>query len=460
MYSKNHVYIPNKKRLSRRTFLRGLIGGLGISIALPLLDVFVNTNGTAYANGNAFPKRFGLFYWGNGVHLDRWIPDSTGEGDDWNLSDQLAPLASVKEHLGVVTGMEVKIENNFAHGSGPGGFLSGQDIIIHNSESYTFGGPSLDQLIAAEVGGTTPFRSIEVAVQQEPSAIRGTSQGYSYLSSNTINTPESDPVLLFERLFGAGFRAPGEELIVDPSLALRRSILDAVMMDIEALNQQLGANDRIRLEQHLDGIRSLEQRIALLESEPPDYEACSRPEEPENIPNIDGRPQLSARSHIISDMAAMAMACDLTRVLSYWYCDEHNNMLFPGAEEGHHLLTHNEPGEQPMVDSIIKYIMSDFGYFIESLKSKQEGDGTLLDNSVILGTSGVSLGRTHRIDDIPILIAGTAGGAIRNNIHVRSSSQANASQVPFSLMKAMGMFPSSFGVGAGMVTQGLNSIET
>jgi hypothetical protein len=355
--------------------------------------------------------------------------------------------------------MEVKIENNFAHGSGPGGFLSGHDITIHNSESYTFSAPSLDQIIANEIGSSTPFRSIEVGVQQEPSAIRGTAQGYSYLSPTTINTPESDPALLFERLFGTGFRAPGEEGIIDPSMALRRSILDAVMEDAAAIQSKLGASDRIRLEQHLDGIRSLEQRIALLESDPPNYEACSRPDEPPEVPNIDGRPQLSIRSRLISDMAAMAMACDLTRVLSYWYCDEHNNMLFPGADEGHHLLTHNEPGEQPMVDSIIKYIMGDFAYFIEALRGVQEGEGTLLDNSVFLGTSGVSLGRTHRIDDLPILLVGSAGGRIKNNIHYRSPSQANASQVPFSLMSAMDMLPASFGGGEGLVTEGLSGIE-
>ena len=103
--------------------------------------------------------------------------------------------------------------------------------------------------------------------------------------------------------------------------------------------------------------------------------------------------------------------------------------------------------------------MAAFSYFIEALHSKQEGEGTLLDNSVILGTSGVSLGRTHRIDDIPIVLFGNAGGTIKNNIHYRSAGQSNASQIPFSLMKSMGMFPASFGEGAGKVTEGLSAIE-
>ena len=115
---------------TRRTFLRGMLAGSAVSIGLPTLELFLNNNGTAYANGSTFPKRFGLFFWGNGIHIDRWTPSNTGVGDEWSLSEQLMPFASVKENINVVTGMEVKLTNDLAHGSGPGGFLSGHNIIV------------------------------------------------------------------------------------------------------------------------------------------------------------------------------------------------------------------------------------------------------------------------------------------------------------------------------------------
>ena len=451
----------NKRKLepTRRKFLRGIFAGSALSIALPPLEVFLNTTGTAYANGSTFPKRFGLFFWGNGMHIDRWVPEQTGTGDEWSLSEQLMPLANVKEDINVITGMEVKVPNTLAHGSGPGGFLTGHEITIFSSESYTVNAPSIDQLIAAEIGGATQFRSLEVAIQREPCAVRGNEHGYSYIGPGTINSPETEPMLLFERLFGESFREPGEEGIVDPKLALRRSVLDAVMEDARRLNDRLGSSDKIRLEQHLDSIRDLEQRIALMESDPPDYEACSRPEAPPELPNIDGRTQMSARSRVMTDLISMAYACDLTRVMSFFYNDEHSHVLFPDATEGHHLLTHNEPGDQPMVNAITKYIMADLAYFIEKMKSVQEGDGTLLDNSLFLATSGVSDGRTHRIDEFPIILAGNAGGRIKNNMHYRSTSKANASHVPYSVMTALDMLPASYGGGEGKVTEGLSDIE-
>ena len=448
MFSKKYRALS----LNRRRFLRGLAAGSTVAIGLPALELFLNDNGNAYASGASFPKRFGLFFWGNGMHVDRWIPEMAGMNGDWELSEQLMPLASVKNKFSLLTGLEVKVPNLLAHGSGQGGFLTGQDIAIYDSESYTFKGPSIDQVIAAEIGGATSFRSIELAV--EPGA-----RGYSYVSPDTQNIPESDPALVFERLFGAGFREPGEEGTIDPSLGLRRSVLDAVMEDVNTLHNQLGQSDRIRLEQHLDSIRDLEQRIALMESDPPDYEACMRPEEPIPIPDIDGRPQISERCRVITDMIAMAYACDLTRVLSLWYSDARSNLLFPGATAGHHQLTHDEPGEQPQVNDIVKYIMSDMAYFIEKMDGVVEGDETLLDHSVFLCTSDVSNGRTHQIDEFPIIIAGNAGGRLINGLHYRSTSKENTSLVAYSILSSLDILQSSFGEGDAQATQGLSSLE-
>jgi hypothetical protein len=439
-----------KKTLDRRTLLRGILAGSAVSIALPPLEAFLNVNGTAYASDSTFPKRFGLFFWGNGMHIDRWVP--TSDDVDWELPEQLVPLSAIKDRVTLITGMEVKVPNTLAHGSGVGGLLTGNEILIYNSEDYTFTGPSIDQIIAKEIGGSTKYRSIEVGVQSE-------CHGYSFFEAGTRNYPETDIALIFERLFGAGFREPGEEGIVDPTLALRRSVLDSVLEDAARLENRLGTADKQRLEQHMDSIRDLEIRIALMESAPPNYAACERPEEPEEIPDIDGRPQMSERSKVISDLVAMAYACDITRVQSIWYSDTHNNILFPEATAGHHQLTHDEPDDQPQVNSIMLSIMSDFSYFLEKLDSIEEGDGTLLDNSLILCTSDVSYGRTHQIDEFPILLAGNAGGKIQNGIHYRSYTKENASHVPFSCMQAMDVYPGSFGSDDGEVNIGLSAIE-
>lgn len=438
-----------KKRLSRRTVLRGMIGGAALALPLPPLDVFFDDQGRAHASGGAFPGRFGLFFWGNGILPDRWIPETTGV--DWELTDQLAPLAGVKESVSVITGMEVKTSNLRAHIAGPGGFLTGKELLMR-PEDETFDGPSLDQIIAAELGSQTLYRSLEVAV--EPGA-----RGLSHNGPDSVNPPESDPVALFERLFGPAFRTPGDEPIIDPTLALRRSVLDSVLEDAAGLSDRLGIIDQVRLEQHMDAVRDLELRIARLEEEPPNLEACVRPPVPEVPPAIEGRHQLEERSRIMTDLVTMAFACDLTRSLSYWYSHPLTDLLFPDATAGHHQLTHDEPGDQPQVHSIVTSIVRDYAYLVDSLRSIPEGDGTLLDNSVILGTTDVSYGRTHQIDEYPILLAGSACGRLRTGLHYRSTTNENASKVPLSILRAMGIPAASFGEGAGFTDVSLSEIE-
>jgi len=436
--------------LSRRTFLRSVIAGSAISIGLPPLEAFFNANGTAYANDGSFPKRFGLFFWGNGILPERWIPSD--EGENWTLSDQLQPLASVKPLVSVLTGMEVKVPNLVAHSTGPGGFLSGAPLIVEG-EDFTYAQPSLDQLIAAELGQSTLYRSLEVGIQPD-----GT--GLSFNGPNSRNPAETDPIKLFQRLFGDGFREPGDEPIIDPKWALRRSVLDSVMEDANQLKTRLGVNDQRRLDLHLESVRELEQRIALLQSDPPNLAACSRPEEPMATPDIDGRPQMDARSDAMTRLVTMAFACDITRVLSYWYSDPLSNVLFPGATAGHHQLTHDEPGDQPQVHEIVLQSVQAYADLVASLESVTEGDGTLLDNTILLGTTDVSYGRTHQIDEFPILLAGTGGGTLKTGFHYRSATKENTSHIPFSILRALDIPVGEFGVDEARVTQGFPVIES
>ena len=185
-----------------------------------------------------------------------------------------------------------------------------------------------------------------------------------------------------------------------------------------------------------------------------------RPEMPGDLPDIEGRPQMSARSRVMADLVTMAYACDLTRVMSCWYSHPVSDVLYGNATAGHHQLTHDEPGDQPQVHEIVVSIISDFSYLIESLRNVPEGDGTLLDNSVVLATTDVSYGRTHQINEYPILLAGTACGALKTGFHYRSETQENTSQVGLSLLRAMDVRAAEFGVGAGNVTSGLSVIES
>ncbi len=439
-----------KTALSRRTFLKGMLAGATVSIALPPLEAFMNTNGTAYASGDGFPKRFGLFYWGNGVHPELWIPSDTGR--NWTPSQQLTPFVNLQNDLAVLTGFEVRTPNDSPHLSGPAGLLSGAALLNPNSDNQVFQRPSLDQVLAAEIGGETRFRSLEVGI--EP----GTS-GLSYIGPESRNPPECDPALFFERIFGAGFTAPGDEPIVDPKLALRRSVLDVVMGNVNELNKKLGASDKIRVDRHLDAIRDLELRIARMEEDPPSLAACSRPAAPSTPPDVDGRPAMGARAMLMTELSVMAYACDLTRVLSFYYSDGVSNCLYPNATAGHHQLTHDEPGDMPQVQMITQSIMEDFAFYLEALRAVPEGESNLLNNSLILGTTDVSYARTHQIDEYPLLLAGTAGGAIQTGMHYRSTTKENASEIPFTILNAMGVVTGEWGLDEGRVTSGVGALE-
>ncbi|TNE88151.1 MAG: DUF1552 domain-containing protein [Deltaproteobacteria bacterium] len=437
---------------TRRSVLRGLLAGSVVTVGLPPLECMMNASGTAYAGTvSGFPTRFGLFYWGNGNVPDFWNPTGEGFGSDWTLSEQLIALQPIKHKISVLTGLAVKVPNELPHYSGLAGILSGAPGQTTGDES-TMALPTIDQVIAAEVGQNTFFPSLETSVDG--------GVGYSHNGPHNVNAAEESPHALFNRLFGTGFTLPGDTPIVDPKVGLRRSVLDAILDDANSLSARVGAADRARLEQHMDGIRSLEMRLARMEEDPPNLASCNYPTEPEqDYPEIDGRPQLEAKSRAMCDILVMAYACDQTRVASHWISRAVGNTLFPGAPAGHHNLTHDEPGDQPEVRAIVSQVIAEYSYFLQALDAVPEGDGTLLDHCAILATSDVSLGKTHSLENFPLIVGGSANGFFQQDMHYHSSSQENASRLMMSLTRAMGLSLASFGAQDGRVTDGLSAIE-
>ena len=435
--------------LDRRTLLRGMLGGAAVALALPRLDAMLSDSGAAYAVDGLALKRFGLFFWGNGMRPEHWNPAQTGLGDAWQLSTSLQPLAPFKRKLSVVTGTAVKLPNDSPHSSGAAGFLTGAPLgDIQND--YSFTRPSIDQVIAAGIGGETVYRSLETGIAN--------TSGRSFNGPNSRNPPETSPFGFYERVFGPTFREPGDAT-VDPMLGLRRSAIDAVMEDVNALNRRVGAADRARLDQHLTGLRELETRLARFAEAPLDLAACVRPGPPEaDYPAVDGRYPIFEINQVMAELMAMAVACDQTRVFSHWLTDPIHDLLFPGAVAGHHDLTHNEPGDQPGVQAITVQCVEAYAAWLAAFDALPEGDGTLLDHCAILGSSEVSLAQTHSILDMPVLIGGSAAGALKTDHHYRSLGQENVARVSLALIQAVGVTAASFGYDEGYADEPISDL--
>ena len=222
--------------VTRRGVLRGLLGGTAVGLTLPWLEAHASTC------GSGFPRRFALFFWGNGNLPDRWTPAT--EGPDYELSEQLQPLARHRAKLTVCTGLEAKVPNVSPHWSGAVALLTGQDL-DGADEGWSVRAPTIDHVIAAEIGTTTLYPSLQIGVADD--------QTFSYTGPNQPSYGETDPYALYERLFGSTFRDPDEGGAVDPSLGFRRSVLDAVLGDLGRLESRLGAGQiRTLLKAHLE----------------------------------------------------------------------------------------------------------------------------------------------------------------------------------------------------------------
>jgi hypothetical protein len=448
------------RRIHRRTLLRGAFAGSAVSLGLPTLSAMLNGNGTAYASGRALPKRMGVFFWGNGIRHKRWIPEKKGK--QWELSDELAPLAKVKPYINVVTGMNVKTGNEQGHHAGTVGIMSGCPMVTqpHPSAPYssTFSGPSIDQVAAEVIGKGTPFKSLEVGVCKDVTENEGTTLLYiSHRGPDAPNPPEYDPARLFDRLFGGA-----SALSVAPLGAPRdigKSVLDVVAEDARALTQKLGNDDRRRMEQHLVSIRELELRLA-----PPRgrVASCLVPKRPSPLVVQGGNAPHAEINRSMADLVTLALSCDLTRVFTFQFAGSVGETVYweVGQDKSHHQFSHDEPGDQPLVHAATVFIMEQFAYLLERMKGTPDGAGNLLDSSVVLASSDTASGHAHSLEDYPIVLAGRGRGALKYpGVHYRSDKGENTSKVLLSMLRATGLKLPKFGKKGGEVDDGVGAIE-
>lgn len=443
-----------KKTFGRRSLLKGLLGGAAVAIGLPPLELFLNNHGTAYAASgqSGFPQRFALFYWGNGHLAHYWNPSATGIGEAWEISEQLAPLQAFKEKMTLVTGLNVPFSGvGEPHFETACRFMVGEPLFM-NGDDWAMSGKTFDQRMADALGQSTRFKSLEFGTDTKRN-------GLSHTGLYEHAPAETSPYAFFERVFGGSFSLPGENSEPDPRLALDRSVLDAVMEDIASLSAQVGASDKIRLEQHLDGIRAIEKQIAILE-DPPQLAACAYPETPQSeYGEAGGLQPFQEKNAIFAQIAAYALACDQTRVVSNWFTSAvANGTLFPGQDDSHHSLTHFEADPQVHVHECMLFIMDALAEFVSALDSIQEGDGTLLDHMIVLGTSDCASGKLHSGIDFPTVMLGSGDGALINDIHWRSETGDNATRVLLTIARALGVDMASFGVGEHAATLSISEI--
>lgn len=437
------------RTLDRRTVLRGMLGGAAATIALPALDAMLNPHGEAWADGGALPDRFGVWFWGNGVRPDRWVPSGT---TGWTPSDELAPLAALVPFVSVVSGCEVKTATH-PHHSGMTAVMTGQRYhqlgTTRDTIVTTFAAQSVDQLAADWMAGLAPFRSLELGVTR----FRGTDEGstFEHLSHNGPNSPnpaEYEPSRLYDRLFG---------LPADPQRDLvRQSVLDSVQGQVRLLERRVGAADRVRLEQHLESVRALELRLGASAG------ACTFSDRPGSFPDRDGREQITERNAAMSELLTLALACDLSRVFSVLFSTAGSGAVFweVGATEGLHGTCHTEALPQPIVHAATTQTMGYLAHLLQRLADTPEGTGSVLDRCSILCTTELTDGYTHSNADFPLLIAGKGGGRLRGGVHYRSPSAQSVSDAVLTALRGAGVDLPSFGADAGLSTSPISALLT
>jgi hypothetical protein len=449
------MFVITRKYLPRRTVLKGA----GVAIALPLLDAMLPARGRAEAavprpkrmvameivHGAAGSTAFGL-------KQNLWSPAAAGTAFDL-APTSLAPLEPYRNHLTIVSGTDVRNAEAFAPPEiGGDHFRSAAVFLTQAHPHQTQGsdvkaGTSLDQIFAEVVGRETPIPSMQLCIENVDQA-GGCFYGYSCAYTDSISwaTPEvplpmvRDPRIVFDQLFGVGATPEARALRRQKD----RSILDWITTRVTGLKASLGAGDRARLDDYLEDVREIERRIQKVE-------AFNQSGEPRELPGAPAGVPDSYTEHVklMFDLQAVAFASDITRVFAFKLSRDVSNRVYPetGVTTGFHIASHHGDREERILDlaKINKYHVSLLPYFLDKLQKTPDGDGTLLDSSVLVYGSPMGNPNVHNHKRCPLILLGHGGGGIKGNLHLKAPEGTPMANVMLSVLRTLGVETERFG---------------
>jgi len=434
--------------LDRRSFLRGMLNGAAVCVGLPFLDRYLNGNGTALANGAMLPVRFGTYFWGLGLTDTptggtRWVPSKTGR--DYEIMPELESLKPVKDKVSVFSGFRAIGDGrpNLVHWSGHASILSG----VAPAATGRFDGSSFDTRIADAIGTSTRFKALDIDASMSRQPI-----SYSTRTGNTFATPETTPLALYTRLFGAGFQDPNSDnWKPDPSIMLRQSVLSAVKDQRQALTAGVGKADQIKLDQYFTSLRDMENQLAIQLQKPEKCASCTPPAAPKEAPRSASVDAVRANTKAMAKLLAMGLACNQTKVFNFVHTSGTSETYIAGQSKIYHQITHDEPidaklGYQPETSKLASLVMEALGDFLVELDAIKEGEGTVLDNSLIMAFSDTGYAKIHSIENIPMFLAGRAGGRHKAGQHIHVTGES-VTRVSLTAMQLAGAPAGEFGSG-------------
>jgi hypothetical protein len=435
-----------KRSLPRRTFLKAA----GASIALPLLDAMIPA-ATALAKTAAAPRpRLGFIYFPHGAIMENWKPAAAGT--DFPVSPILKPLEPLRRHLTVVSNIGNKpAESRAVHALVPGTWLS----CVQPTEGPTpHGGVTVDQMAAARIGQETPWPSLEIATAQGQGAGSACERGFgcSYTSTLSFRTPttplpiESNPRELFLRLFGQGDSAEERRFLARQT----GSLLDMVSNEVSSLRRELGPQDQAVLSNYLESVREIERRTQLAAQG--DLSRLRLPDTPgANSENFD------EHLNLLFDLTALALQGNLTRVFTFMVAPEVSEQTygFIGVPDAFHAVSHhaNEQAKKDRLTKIQTYHTQVFAKFATKLAETPDGDGSMLDNSLLLYGSNMSNSNAHNQYPLPTALIGRAGGRVRGNQHIDFAERTPLANVLLTMLERSGVPQERVGDSTGLVTQ-------
>jgi hypothetical protein len=445
--------IITKKALARRTFLRGV----GTTLALPLLDAMM----PAMAGTSAVVKpaiRLGFVYVPNGIIQKGWLPSKVGTG--YEMASTMKPLEAHRDQMLVLSNLMQNGGRALGDGAGDharagASWLTG----VHPKKTEGIdirAGISADQIAARVLGNKTQLASLEIGLE-EPNLAGGCDSGYSCAYTNTIswrtptspNPMEINPRAVFERLFGDGESTdPADRL---KRMRQDRSILDFIRGDVARLEPGLGSRDKSKLDEYLESIRDIERRIQKAEQQSASMKLPVM-ERPSAIPD-----EFVDHAKLMSDLMVIAFQTDMTRVVSFMMAREGSNRSYRsiGVSDGHHSVTHhqNDPDKIAKTMKIDELHVQSFSYLLDRLKATPDGDGTLLDHSMILYGSSISDGNAHTHHDLPLVLAGGATCNIKGGRHIRYDDQTPMNNLLVTMLDKAGVAADTLGDSTGKLGQ-------